>query len=131
MINKEKIDNIKSQLLDVEAQLADPAIYSSPKSAALVATQRDLAEKLELFSELKKTSDEINDAKTMLNDPEMKQLAQETIDQLEPKLTSLEEKVKIAMLPTDPNEHKNAIIEIRAGAGGDESSIFAGDLLRM
>lgn len=131
MINKEKIDNIKSQLQEIEDQLADPAIYSSPKSAALVATQRDLAEKLELFSELKKTSDEINDAKTMLNDPEMKQLAQETIDQLEPKLTSLEEKVKIAMLPTDPNEHKNAIIEIRAGAGGDESSIFAGDLLRM
>lgn len=131
MINKEKIDNIKSQLQEIEAQLADPAIYTSSKSATLVATQRDLNEKLELFSELKKTSDEIAGAKTMLNDPEMKQLAQETIDQLQPKLASLEEKVKIAMLPADPNEHKNAIIEIRAGAGGDESSIFAGDLLRM
>jgi len=131
MIDEEKINNIKSQLQDVEAQLGDPKIYTSPKSASLVAMQRDLTAKLELFNELKKTSDEISDAKSMLNDQEMKQLAQETIQQLEPKLASLEEKIKIAMLPTDPNEHKNAIIEIRAGAGGDESSIFAGDLLRM
>lgn len=131
MIDEEKINNIKSQLQAVENQLADPQIYASPKSATLVATQRDLHEKLALFEELKKTSDEIEDVKSMLGDPEMKQLAQETIDHLQPMLVSLEEKVKIAMLPTDPNEHKNAIIEIRAGAGGDESSIFAGDLLRM
>ncbi|HMS91984.1 MAG TPA: peptide chain release factor 1 [Candidatus Saccharibacteria bacterium] len=131
MINDEKINEVKAQLQEIEAQLADPKVYTSSKSAVLVASQRDLIDKLTLFVELKKTSDELDEAKTMLNDPEMKQLAQETIDQLEPKLAELEDKVKVAMLPVDPNEHKNAIIEIRAGAGGDESSIFAGDLLRM
>jgi len=131
MINDEKINEVKAQLQEIEAKLADPQVYTSSKSAALVASQRDLNDKLALFVELKKTSDELDEAKDMLNDPEMKQLAQETIDQLEPKLAELEDKVKVAMLPVDPNEHKNAIIEIRAGAGGDESSIFAGDLLRM
>jgi peptide chain release factor 1 len=67
----------------------------------------------------------------MVNDPEMKSLAEETIADLEPKLAKLEAEAKVALLPVDPNEHKNAIVEIRAGAGGDESSLFAADLLRM
>jgi peptide chain release factor 1 len=67
----------------------------------------------------------------MINDPEMKSLAEETIADLEPKLARLEAEAKVALLPVDPNEHKNAIVEIRAGAGGDESSLFAADLLRM
>ncbi len=131
MINDEKINEVKAQLQEIEAKLADPQVYTSSKSAVLVASQRDLNDKLALFVELKKTSDELGEAKAMLNDPEMKQIAQETIEQLEPKLAELEGKVKVAILPVDPNEHKNAIIEIRAGAGGDESSIFTGDLLRM
>jgi peptide chain release factor 1 len=61
----------------------------------------------------------------------MKSLAEETIADLEPKLAKLEAEAKVALLPVDPNEHKNAIVEIRAGAGGDESSLFAADLLRM
>lgn len=131
MINQDSINSIKTQLQGIEAQLADPKIYTSPKSAELVATQRELVEKLDLFSDVLSTKNEISEAKSMLSDPEMKELAQETLDQLEPKLELLEQRVRVAMLPVDPNKHKNAIIEIRAGAGGDESSIFAGDLLRM
>jgi len=131
MIDQAKIDQIKSRLSEIETKLAEPSIYASPQAGALVGEQRDLTTKLELFENLRKTTDELQQAQTMLSDPEMKSLAQETIDQLEPRLARLEAEAKVALLPTDPNEHKNAIIELRGGAGGDESSIFAGDLLRM
>ncbi len=131
MIDQAKIDELQQKLTEIEAQLADPAIYASQKSAVLVTTQRELALKLELFKNLQKTALDLDEARAMVNDPEMKSLAEETIADLEPKLAKLESEAKVALLPVDPNEHKNAIVEIRAGAGGDESSLFAADLLRM
>ena len=131
MIDQAKIDELQQKLSEIEAQLADPAIYASQKSAVLVTTQRELALKLELFKNLQKTALDLDEARAMVNDPEMKSLAEETIADLEPKLAKLEAEAKVALLPVDPNEHKNAIVEIRAGAGGDESSLFAADLLRM
>ncbi|MCX6805286.1 MAG: peptide chain release factor 1 [Patescibacteria group bacterium] len=131
MIDQAKIDELQQKLTEIEAQLADPAVYASQKSAVLVTTQRELALKLELFKNLQKTALDLDEARAMVNDPEMKSLAEETIADLEPKLAKLESEAKVALLPVDPNEHKNAIVEIRAGAGGDESSLFAADLLRM
>ena len=131
MIDQAKIDELQQKLTEIEAQLADPAVYASQKSAVLVTTQRELALKLELFKNLQKTALDLDEARAMVNDPEMKSLAEETIADLEPKLARLEAEAKVALLPVDPNEHKNAIVEIRAGAGGDESSLFAADLLRM
>jgi peptide chain release factor 1 len=131
MIDQAKIDELQQKLTEIEAQLADPAVYASQKSAVLVTTQRELALKLELFKNLQKTALDLDEARAMVNDPEMKSLAEETIADLEPKLAKLEAEAKVALLPVDPNEHKNAIVEIRAGAGGDESSLFAADLLRM
>ena len=131
MIDQAKIDELQQKLTEIEAQLADPAIYASQKSAVLVTTQRELDLKLELFKNLQKTALDLDEARAMVNDPEMKSLAEETIADLEPKLAKLEAEAKVALLPVDPNEHKNAIVEIRAGAGGDESSLFAADLLRM
>ncbi len=131
MIDQAKIDELQQKLTEIEVQLADPAIYASQKSAVLVTTQRELALKLELFKNLQKTAVDLDEARAMVNDPEMKSLAEETIADLEPKLAKLEAEAKVALLPVDPNEHKNAIVEIRAGAGGDESSLFAADLLRM
>ena len=131
MIDQAKIDELQQKLTEIEAQLADPAVYASQKSAVLVTTQRELALKLELFKNLQKTAQDLDEARAMVNDPEMKSLAEETIADLEPKLAKLEAEAKVALLPVDPNEHKNAIVEIRAGAGGDESSLFAADLLRM
>ena len=131
MIDQAKIDELQQKLTEIEAQLADPAIYASQKSAVLVTTQRELALKLELFKNLQKTALDLDEARAMVNDPEMKSLAEETIADLEPKLAKLEAEAKVALLPVDTNEHKNAIVEIRAGAGGDESSLFAADLLRM
>lgn len=131
MIDQTKITQLQDQLAELEKELSDPAVYSSPRSAVLVTQQRELAAKLALFTELKKTATDLEEAKSMLSDPEMKALAEETVADLTPKLVSLEAEAKVALLPTDPNERKNAIVEIRAGAGGDESSLFAAELLRM
>jgi peptide chain release factor 1 len=131
LIDQTTIQNYQNQLVDIEKQLADPAVYSSPRSGKLVNQQRELQSKLELFGKLKKVENDLHEARELLSDPSMKTLAEEEIPQLEASLAALESEVKVALIPTDPNDIKNALLEIRAGAGGDESSIFAGDLLRM
>lgn len=131
IITPTTINQYKQRLAEAEKALADPNIYASPRSAQFVAEQRDLQAKLALFEELMRVENDLKEAQSMLNDPSMKALAEEEIPTLETKLTELEAQVKVALIPTDPNDVKNAILEIRAGAGGDESSLFAGDLLRM
>lgn len=131
METNDQITRLNKALAEVNIELAKPDIYASPQASVLVNKQRDLTAKLEIFESIQKIQNDIVEAKQMLTEPEMKELATETISDLEPKLAKLESEAKIALLPTDPNEHKNAIVEIRAGAGGDESSLFAGELLRM
>lgn len=79
----------------------------------------------------KKNEDNLNEAQAMLSDPEMKEFAQEEIEQCKLKLVTIEDNLQKLLLPKDPNDEKNIFIEIRAGAGGDESALFAGDLFRM
>jgi peptide chain release factor 1 len=131
MINQAKIDELQQELAALEQELADPAVYASPKSASLVATQRDLKEKLDLFTKVQSVESQLQQTREMLTDPDMKDLAAVEIPELENELAVLSEQAKVALLPRDPNDSKDAIIEIRAGAGGDESSLFAGELLRM
>lgn len=131
IIDQNTITNIKAELSEIEGKLADPKVYASPESGKLINRQRDLNEKLSLFEQVKKLEDDIEAAKEMQNDAEMKDFATEEIERLTKELADMEEKVRVALVPTDPNDAKDAIVEIRAGAGGDESSIFAGDLLRM
>lgn len=131
METNDQITRLNQALAEVNIELAKPDIYASPQASVLVNKQRDLTAKLEIFETIQKIQSDIAEAKQMLTEPEMKELATETISDLVPKLAKLESEAKIALLPTDPNEHKNAIVEIRAGAGGDESSLFAGELLRM
>lgn len=131
MIDQAKITEINNRLAKLEQELSDPAIYASPKSAALINEQRDLMSKLELFKNLHKTETELDDARHMLTgDSDLAELAREEIPQLEQKLMDLQTHVRLALVPKDPNDAKAAIIEIRAGAGGDESSLFAGELAR-
>ncbi len=129
--NDNIIDNTRAELESLSAQLADPKLYSSPNSSKLVNRQRELTDKLALFEQVKKAQGDLATAIEMQSDPEMKDFATEEVLRLSIEIERLEDKVKLALIPVDPNDSKNAIIEIRAGAGGDESSIFAGDLLRM
>ncbi len=131
MIDQSTIDQLEKRLAELNAELSDPAVYASAASAKVVAEQRDVQNKLELFHEVVQTETELREAKNLLNDPEMSELARAEIPELEGKLDELKSKVRIALVPKDPNDSKDAIMEIRAGAGGDESSLFAGELSRM
>lgn len=128
---QDKIQQFKARLTELATELQKPAVYGSSKSAGLINEQRELTTKLELFTQFDQTQVELADARALLNDPDMAELAEAEITELQTKLDSLNAQIKRALAPTDPNDHKTAIVEIRAGAGGDESSLFAGELMRM
>ena len=83
------------------------------------------------YHDYKKNEDNLNEAQSMLSDPEMKEFAQEEIEQCKLKLVTIEDNLQKLLLPKDPSDEKNIFLEIRAGTGGDESALFAGDLFRM
>lgn len=131
MIEQTTIDQLKEKLDQLNAELSNPAVYGSPDSARLIHEQRELSARLELFEDVLATEKQLADAKGLLSDPEMADLAKSEIEELELKLVALNSRVRSELVPKDPNDIKNAILEIRAGAGGDESSLFAGELARM
>ena len=91
----------------------------------------DITPIVDEYHDYKKNEDNLNEAQSMLSDPEMKEFAQEEIEQCKLKLVTIEDNLQKLLLPKDPNDEKNIFIEIRAGTGGDESALFAGDLFRM
>lgn len=119
---------------EIEKKMADPAIVSDIKEMqSLNKKHSELDEVVSDYREYKKTVKEIEEAKELASsgDPELAELAKEEIAEKEPMLSEIEEKLRVALLPKDPNDEKDVFIEIRAGTGGDEASLFAGDLFRM
>jgi peptide chain release factor 1 len=117
-------------------RLADLDIAKDPNEFQKVAKARSsLEEVVNYYTEWKNAREELADAKEILKeavgDLEMQEMAKVEVDELEAKLESLETQMKIALLPRDPNDDKNIMLEIRAGTGGDEASIWAGDMVRM
>lgn len=120
---------------ELEAKLGDPAVYNDPQEYARLAkehsSQAELAEKAQAYLS---ALDDIEAAKELLheeNDAETRELLQTDIAENEAKLPDLEEEIKVMLIPGDPNDEKDTIVEIRAGVGGDEAAIFAGDLFKM
>lgn len=130
-----KLAAIADRYHEVGKQIVDPDVIADQKRyATLMKEYKDLEKINEVFVEYKTLLENREDAKNILiseDDPEMKEMAREELDELEPKLEKMEEEVKLLLLPKDPDDRKNCIVEIRAGTGGDEASIFAGDLYRM
>ena len=130
-----KLQSILNTYEDLNAQLADPAVQQDQKEYARLAkkhrAQQPLAEKSRDYLEAAAQLDEAKEILRSETDPEMKEFAAEEAKELEAKLPVLEEELKVMLLPSDPNDDKDIIVEIRGGAGGDEASIFAGDLYRM
>ena len=131
----DKLTKIIEAYEALEAKLGDPAIMQDMKEYTKLtkehANQRDLVAKARSYVSL---SDQLANAKDVLKnetDPDFKELAQEEIAEIEPQLPVLEEEIKFMLLPADPNDEKDIIVEIRSAAGGDEAAIFAGDLFRM
>ena len=113
-------------------ELSKPEVLSDVKKmTSLSKEQASLADIIEKYKEYKKVVSDINDAKEMLDDKEMAAFAKEEIPRLETEKENLEKELEVLLLPKDPNDDKNTIVEIRGAAGGDEANLFAGDLFEM
>ncbi|MEM6829027.1 MAG: peptide chain release factor 1 [Bacteroidota bacterium] len=131
----EKLEEIKHRFEDVSQLIVQPDAMADMKKYSLLNKEyKDLEKIVVKYNEFSEAKSNLNNAKQVLEtekDPEFREMAKSEIDELEPKIEGLEEELKIMLIPKDPNDSKNVILEIRAGTGGDEASIFAGDLFRM
>ncbi|QER42870.1 peptide chain release factor 1 [Thermodesulfobacterium sp. TA1] len=130
-----KLETIEKKFEELAEKLSDPAIISDPSLYAKLAKEHsELEEIVSTFKEYKKVLKEIEENKTIIeeeSDEELVELAKEELKILENRVDELEKLLPILLLPKDPNDEKNVILEIRAGAGGEEAALFAADLLRM
>lgn len=130
MHNKEQ--ELKTELVNITKQLEDPSIFADPNYPKLAKRQSELQSIIEFFDEKTRLTKDLMQAKKIAQSgDELAQLAQDEISEITNKLQTIETKLSEALLPKDPNDGRNAILEIRAAAGGDEAAIFAGDLYRM
>lgn len=131
----EKYKPIKEEFDQLEAELSNPANFSnSDKIAKLNKRRSQIAGQVELFEKYKKIKEELEQAEEMLmieNDPELIAMIEEEVREKKHEEVLIKEKIEIELLPKDENDEKNIIVEIRAGAGGDESALFASELFRM
>jgi len=130
----DKLESIYNHFLGVEEKLSDPSIVSDMKKfSKLNKEYKNLQVIVDQYKILKSITEGIANAKEMLtdSDPEMQVMAKEELDELEPQLENLLEEIKVLLIPKDPDDQLDVVMEIRAGTGGDEASIFAGDLLRL
>ena len=128
----EKLKALAQRMDELEARLAEPGLYDDPDRAAKLLKERNELEPIvAAFRAYEKAQQAQADALEMLSDPDMKELAQEELTQAKADIARLEDELKILLLPKDPNDDKNIFVEIRGGAGGEESALFAADLYRM
>ena len=128
----EKMKAIEARLAEVERQLSDPTVYTDrERLTALSREQKELTPIAACARAYAQTAQTAEDACAMLSDPELRELAQEELSAAKAEMERLTEELKRLLLPKDPNDDKNVILEIRAGIGGEEGALFAADLLRM
>lgn len=129
-----KLDGLEARFEDLTRQMADPEIISDNEKYRKTAKQQsELGEVVGRYRDWKKVHNDLQDARLMLDDPdpEIKEMVTEDIERLEPELERIENDLKVLMLPKDPNDEKDIVLEVRKGTGGDEASLFAGELFRM
>ncbi len=131
----DKLKLVEDRYLEMEARASQPDFYSDPKAAAkLLREQRELEPVVEAYRSYRRTEQELADLREMLDgplEPEMRDLCQEEFAENRARLAELEHRLKLLLLPKDPHDDKNVILEIRGGVGGEESALFAHSLLRM
>lgn len=125
-----RLDGIRRSFNALTERLGDPDVIADSSLLQKVMSDRSQIEDVvNAYDEYTKLIDELEGAKELLLDPDMKEMAREEMKQIETQLEELENQIKLLLLPKDPNDNRNVMIEIRAGTGGSEASIFAGDLL--
>ena len=130
----ERLEQTEARYEDLGKQLADPEIISDQQKYQKIAKQhRDLEAIVDKFREYRQVTTGIADAQLMLeeSDADIRAMAEEELAQLEERQPKIEEELKLLLLPKDPNDEKNVVVEIRAGTGGDEASLFAAEMFRM
>lgn len=131
----DKLDTLRARFEEVSTLITDPSVIADQKRyVKLNKEYHDLEKLMAVRQEFKNALDNIASSKQILkeeSDEELREMAKMELEELEEKIPDMEEEIKILLLPTDPEDGKNAVVEIRAGTGGDEASIFAGDLFRM
>jgi peptide chain release factor 1 len=130
----QKLDDIEARFEALTGQMADPAVIADSELYRKTAkAHSELAEIVGKYREWKETHDNLEQARQMLDesDAELRGMATEEVERLEPELSRLEEELKVLLLPKDPNDDKNVVLEIRAGTGGDEATLFAAEIFRM
>lgn len=132
----DKLNSVEQTFQELTRKLADPDVAQDPDEFQRIAKSRSsLEETVTTYEDWKHTKDELAGAKEVYkeasSDPELRDMAALEVEELEERLANLETKLKVLLLPRDPNDDKNIMLEIRAGAGGDEASIWAGDLVRL
>ncbi len=125
-----RLDEVEKKYSEIESQLSNPDI--SPSEIHKFSKDRsELDNVVKTYREYKKTLEEIENNKTLLHDEELSELVKDELDSLGNKKSGLEKKLKVLLIPKDPNDSKNVFLEIRAGTGGEEAALFAADLFRM
>ncbi len=128
----DKIATIKERYEYIERKMADPVVIQDHKQyAELNKEYKDLQPLMKIAGKYKTLLENIKTAEEMLGDPEMKELAEMELEGYREAKPKMEEEIRLMLIPTDPDDDKNVVFEIRAGTGGDEAAIFAGDLYRM
>lgn len=129
---KERLEAIEEKYLEITQKLSDPEVLKDIKKVAeLSKEQASLKDSYEAYQKLKKIEEDLEESKELVKDPELGDFAKEEITRLTAEKEKLEKEIEVMLLPKDPNDDKNVIVEIRGAAGGDEANIFAGDLYRM
>ncbi len=128
----ERLQAIETRYLEINADLMNPEVTTDiKKTLELNKEQASLREAYQAYQEYKSLLSDIEESKEMVKDPEIGEFAREELQQQEQRLKELEQELEVILLPKDPNDGKNVVVEIRGAAGGDEGNIFAGDLFRM
>ena len=128
----QKLDDVEKKYEDLTQKISDPDIIAAQNEWKTYMKEHSDLEPIVLkYREYKKVKNSLDEAKEMLNDPELKELAEIEMLEAKEKLPKLEEELKLLLIPKDPDDDKNIICEIRAGTGGDEAALFAGTLFRM
>ena len=131
----QKLDSLEERYEELGNLIGDQQVMADlSRWQQYVKLHSELSEVVETYREYKKVNKEIKEAKTLLqeeSDGEMRELAQAELDELVQRKAELEQRLKVLLLPRDPNDEKNVILEIRAGTGGEEAALFAADLFRM
>ena len=123
---------MEDRYLDLEHKIADPDVIADQDAwQKAMKAHAELEEVVTAYREYKNLLKQRDDAKTLLDDADFGEMAKDELRELEPRILALEERLRILLLPKDPNDNKNVIVEIRGGTGGDEAALFAADLFRM